>query len=116
MRASALLESNPQAAARGASAILEHFPDHEEARLLLATASQRLGDGATARAQLESLLGAQPHSPTLQLELARAHATAGRHPEAIAALEAAVALDAPLRRWLARAGRAALHRRRHGGR
>ena len=94
MRVSALLESNPQAAARGASAILEHFPDHEEARLLLATASQRLGDGATARVQLESLLGSQPHSPTLQFEMARAHATAGRHPEAIAALEAAVARDA----------------------
>jgi len=94
MRASALLESNPQAAARGASAILKDFPDHEEARLLLATASQRLGDSATARSQLESLVGAQPNSPTLQLELARAHASAGRHAEAIAALEAAVALDA----------------------
>jgi tetratricopeptide (TPR) repeat protein len=94
MRASALLESDPQAAARLAGAILEAFPGHEEARLLLATASQRSGDGATARAQLESLLGAQPDSPTLQLELARAHAAAGRHAEAIGALQAALKLDA----------------------
>ena len=94
MRASALLESDPQAAARSASAILEAFPGNEEARLLLATASHRLGDGATARAQLESLLGGKPESPTLQLELARAHALDGRHTEAIGALEAAVSLDA----------------------
>src|SRR3954470_16577760 len=87
MRASALLESDPQAAARGASAILKAYPDHEEARLLLATASQRLGDGATARSQLESLLSATPRSPTLHLELARAHAAAGRHTESVAALE-----------------------------
>ncbi len=94
MRASALLDSDPQAAASRASAILEAFPGNEEARLLLATASHRLGDGATARAQLESLLGSTPDSPTLQLELARAHAIAGRHAEAIAALEHAVKLDA----------------------
>ena len=94
MRASALLDSDPQAAAFRASAILEAFPGNEEARLLLATASHRLGDGATARVQLESLLGSTPDSPTLQLELARAHAIAGRRTEAIAALERAVKLDA----------------------
>ncbi len=94
MRASALLDSDPQAAARGAQAVLNDFPEHEEARLLLAAASQRMGDPVTARAQLESLLGTQPESPTLQLELARSHAAAGRPAEAIAALERALRLDA----------------------
>ncbi len=41
-------------------------------------------------------LGAQGGSPTLQLEMARAHARAGRNAEAIAALEAAVRLDGRL--------------------
>ena len=60
MRASALLESDPAAAARLASAILAGFPGHPEAELLLATAWQRSGDPAAARAQLESLVRAQP--------------------------------------------------------
>ena len=93
MRASALLESNPAAAARGASAILEGFPEHAEAQLLLATACQRMGDPAAARSQLESLVRAQPTSPTLQLELGRALAAGGHTAEAISALQAAVTLD-----------------------
>src|SRR5579862_2484856 len=93
MRASALLESDPAAAARLASAILAGSPGHPEAALLLATASQRSGDPAAARAQLESLVRAQPDSLTLQLELARSHAAGGRTTEAIAALQAALALN-----------------------
>ena len=96
MRVSALLESNPAAAARGASTILASFPGQAEAQLLLATACQRLGDPATARAQLEPLVRAQPASPTLQLELARAYAAGGQSREAIGALQAAVKLDARL--------------------
>ena len=96
MRASALLESNPAAAAQAASAVLESHPDDEMARLLLATACQRLGDPATARAQLESLVSAQPNSPILHLELGRAYAAGGEHERATAALESAVRLDARL--------------------
>ena len=94
MRASALLESNPEAAARGASAILESCPGHEAAKLLLATSCRRLGDPATATGLLEALVRAQPNSAVLQLELGRTYAAAGRHVEAIAASQAAVAAAA----------------------
>jgi len=94
MRASVLLESDPAAAARSASAILKGHPGHEEARLLLATACQRLGDPATAQLQLEALIKLQPDSPTLLLELGRVRAAAGHRAQAMAALERAVALDA----------------------
>ena len=96
MRASVLLESDPAAAARSASAILKGYPDHAEARLLLATACQRLGDPATAQLQLEALVRLQPDSPALLLELGRAHAAASHHAEAIAAFERVVTLDARL--------------------
>ncbi len=93
MRGAGLLESDPQAALRCASAILEHSPGHEAAGLLLATACRRLGDRAAALNLLVSLSAAQPASPVLQLELGRAWAAAARTAEARAALEAAVALD-----------------------
>jgi tetratricopeptide (TPR) repeat protein len=93
MRASLLLDSDPAGAARGAGEILATWPHHEEANLLLAAACRRLGDGATAIGLLESLLEAHPESPTLLLELGRAHSSAGRAPEAIAALTRAVELD-----------------------
>lgn len=96
MRASALLESNPAAAASRASAILESCPGHEEANLLLATARRRLGDPGTAAGLLESLARAQPGSAILQLELARAYAAGNRHREAITALLSALALDEEL--------------------
>ena len=96
MRAAALLEADPASALRCASAILGHSPEHEQARLLLATACRRLGDPASATGVLESLAGTQAGSPTLQLELGRAYVASGRHAEAIGAFEAAVALDARL--------------------
>ena len=96
MRASALLEADPEAAVRRASAILEQSPEHEEAKLLLATAWRRLDDPATAAGVLESLTSAQPDSPTLQLELGRAYAAIGRHAEAIAAFEKALSFDVRL--------------------
>jgi tetratricopeptide (TPR) repeat protein len=96
MRASMLLESDPAAAARLATGILEGAPGNEEASLLLATACRRLGDPATATAVLESLAHAHPASPVMQLELGRVHAAAGRRPEALAALQRAVELDAAL--------------------
>ena len=93
MRATASLESNPEAAARSASAILASFPGHEEANLLLATACRRLGDPARAAGLLESLAGAQPGSAILQLELGKAYAAADRRMEAASAFEAAVVRD-----------------------
>jgi len=93
MRASALLDSDPQATARLASAILAHAPSHEAAGLLLATACRRMGDPAAARELLAPLAAAQPASPVLQLELGRASAAAGLNPQAIAAFQSAVTLD-----------------------
>ncbi len=83
MRASMLLESDPAAAARLASAMLERSPGNEAAQLLLATASQKAGDSTRSQALLSSLASAQPDSATLQLELGRASAAAGRNAEAI---------------------------------
>lgn len=93
MRASALLELDPAAAAHQASAILETFPDLEEASLLLAAACSRLGNPATATGILEGLIRAHPASAPLQLELGRIHAAAAQHADAQLALRRAVALD-----------------------
>src|SRR5476649_1788577 len=96
MRASALLESDPQAAARLASAILEQSPHHQEASLLLASACRRLGDPVTAAQLLQALAETHGESPTVQLELGRAYAAASLHAEAITALQNAVAKDVRL--------------------
>ena len=96
MRATVLLESDPAAAVRLASVMLERSPGHEAVQLLLATACRNLGNPARSQALLASLAGAQPGSATLQLELGRACAAAGRNAEAMSAFEAAVALDARL--------------------
>jgi predicted Zn-dependent protease len=96
MRASLLLDSDPAAAARHASRILADSPGHPEANLLLATASRRLGDAATAAGVLEPLARINPSSPVIQLELGRAYAAAGRNAEALGALQRAVDLDAAL--------------------
>jgi tetratricopeptide (TPR) repeat protein len=96
MRASAMLDSDPAAVVRQASAMLERSPGHEAAQLLLATACRNLGDPAKSQALLASMARSQPGSATLQLELGRACAAAGRNAEAISAFEAAVALDARL--------------------
>jgi len=93
MRASVLLESDPAAAARCASAILESSPGNEEANLLLATARRRLGDPETAVRLLEPLVHTQPGSATLQLELAKAYAVGNRREQAMAAVLAALAVD-----------------------
>ena len=60
MRATALLEADPEAAVQRASAILEHSPGHEAAQLLLATACRRLGDPA----RLANVAGAVPKPET----------------------------------------------------
>jgi tetratricopeptide (TPR) repeat protein len=96
MRASRLLESDPAAAARRASEILVYAPDHDEAKLLLATACRKLGDPATAVATLETLAGASRGSAFIRLELGRAYEQSGRSDEALASFREAVELDAGL--------------------
>ena len=96
LRASMLLESNPAAAAKLASSILESSPGHEEANLLLAAACRQLGDPAAAITAIEPLAHAHPASPVMQLELGRIYAACGRGAEALAAFERAVKLDAAL--------------------
>ncbi len=93
MRASLLLDSDPAAAARRASIILEGSPGHPEATLLFAAASRKLADPEAATQALESLANAHRDTPLMQLEVGRAYAASGRRPEALAAFRRAVALD-----------------------
>jgi tetratricopeptide (TPR) repeat protein len=93
MRASALLDSDPQGAARQAAQIIAQAPQHAEAQLLLAAARRKLGDPVSAVAVLEQLCEINPDSSVLQLELGRACAAAGRGAAARAALRRAVTLN-----------------------
>jgi tetratricopeptide (TPR) repeat protein len=96
MRASMLLETDPAAAARHASAVLANQPGHDAATLLLTTACRRLGNSSSAVGIIEALANAQPASALVQLELGRTLAAAGRSSEARAALERARELDCSL--------------------
>ena len=93
MRASALLDSNPEGAAERAAEIIAQAPQHAEAQLLLAAARRKLGDPSAAVAVLERLCAVTPDSSILQLELGRAYAAAGRGTAAQAALRRAVNLN-----------------------
>jgi predicted Zn-dependent protease len=93
MRASALLDTDPAAAARAAGEILESQPGHSAASLLLATASVRLGDAGRACEVLESLAHAQPASAVVQLELGRAYRAAGKRVQSLAVFRRAVELE-----------------------
>jgi tetratricopeptide (TPR) repeat protein len=96
MRATMLLDTDPAAAARHASAILASDPAHEQAGLLFAAASRRLGDAASAVGALAKLAEAQPSSAVIQLELGRSYAAAGRADDASRAFGRAVELDPAL--------------------
>jgi tetratricopeptide (TPR) repeat protein len=96
MRASMLLESDPDAAARQAAAILARSPEHEAANLLLAAACRNLGDAERGIAAMQSVVRLHPASAPLQLELGRAYAAGGRHTEATAAFTRAVEYDPTL--------------------
>jgi tetratricopeptide (TPR) repeat protein len=93
MRAAALLEEAPAAAARAAREILKSSPGHSAASLLLAGASLRLGDAAGACEVLESLAHAQSGSAIVQLELGRAHRAAANSEQALGAFRRAVELE-----------------------
>jgi tetratricopeptide (TPR) repeat protein len=92
MRAAALLDKDPVAAAREASEILNAHPGHPAATLLLATAQRSCGDSQAATSFAE-LAAAQPDSALMQLELGRTHAAQARHASALAALKSAVKLE-----------------------
>lgn len=93
MRAAALLDSDPAAAARVAGEVLSTVPGHPEATWLLAAACRRSGDSAGAASALESLPVEQQDTSAFQLELGRAYSAVGRHPQALEAFRRAVALE-----------------------
>jgi predicted Zn-dependent protease len=93
MSASALLDTDPAAAARAAGEILEHNPDNTAASLLLATAASKAGDVARAIEVLGALARSQPAAGLIRLELARAYREAGRAAESVAALREALSME-----------------------
>jgi predicted Zn-dependent protease len=96
LRAAALLESDPAAAARAAAAILDTHPGHEAATLLLGAARRRSGDAHAAGEVLGTLATGQPAGAVVQLELSRALHAQGRDAEALVALEQALELQPDL--------------------
>jgi predicted Zn-dependent protease len=93
MRAAALLDTNPSAAAREATRILEEHPGHPATTLLLGTALRSCGDVAQAAAAFATLAAAQPKSALLQFELGRALAAQGLDAQAFEALNRATELQ-----------------------
>jgi predicted Zn-dependent protease len=96
MSASALLDTDPAAAARAASEILKDNPDNAAASLLLATAARKAGDVALAVEVLGALARSQPAAGLIRLELARAYLEAGRAAESVAALREALSIEPEL--------------------
>jgi predicted Zn-dependent protease len=96
MSASALLDTDPAAAARAAGEILKDNPDNTAACLLLATAARKAGDAALAVEVLGALARSQPAAGLIRLELARAYRDAGRVAESVAALREALSIEPEL--------------------
>jgi tetratricopeptide (TPR) repeat protein len=96
MRAASCLGTDPAAAARHASAILDQAPSHPEAVLLLAEACRRMGDPARAVELLTALSKDSPRAAFLHYELGRALAGCDRAQEALSALERAIELEPSL--------------------
>jgi predicted Zn-dependent protease len=93
MSASALLDTDPAAAARAAGEILKDNPDSAAASLLLATAARKAGDVALAVEVLAALARSQPAAGLIRLELARAYREAGRAAESVAVLREALSIE-----------------------
>lgn len=93
MRAAALLDTDPQAAAREADDILREHPDHPAAMLLLGTARRSTGNPQAAAVSFAALAASQPNSAPIQLELGRTLARQGRDAEALDVLRRAVELE-----------------------
>ena len=93
IRAAALLDTDPSAAAREAARILEDHPGHRATTLLLGTALRSCGDAAQAGSAFAALAAAQPNSASLQFELGRALAAQGLDAQAYEALIRAIELE-----------------------
>lgn len=96
MRAAALLESDPSAAAREAEAILASQPGHPTAVLLLGTARRSAGNLEGAAETFGALASKQPDSALLQLELGRTLRARGDVTGARAALTRSLQLQPDL--------------------
>lgn len=96
MRAAALLDTDPAAAAREAEAILDAAPGHAAALLLLGTARRSSGHLEAAADTLGALAATQPESAVMQLELARTLGAQGDRPGAERALRRALELQGEL--------------------
>ena len=96
IKAAALLESDPAAAARTAEELVRAHPGHKAAVLLLGTAQRRCGDARAATAAFTALAAAHPDSAALRLELARALLAQGEQERAAEALERALQLEPAL--------------------
>jgi tetratricopeptide (TPR) repeat protein len=92
MRAATLLDTDPAAAAREAAEILQEYPGHSGAMLLLGTARRSSGS-ADAAASFDELATANPNSAPIQFELGQTLAAEGRPAQALAALNRAVELE-----------------------
>ena len=95
-QASAILASDPAAARSEAEAILNQRPGDPRALLILASASRRQGDAATALTMLEPLAQAFPHAAHTRYELGQALAALSRTAEALDVLRDAVRLKPDL--------------------
>ena len=96
MRVAALLESDPQAAAREAAEIVRSHPQNTAALLLLGNARRACGDTQAAAAEFSELAAAHPDSAPVQLDLGRTLAAQGNAEGALAALTRAVQLQPEL--------------------
>jgi predicted Zn-dependent protease len=85
--ATALLETQPDAALSHAEAILKQAPQQPAAELLAGQALRRLGRPAIAMLRLAALARAHPRVPAVTWELAQAASEAGQPEQAVAALE-----------------------------
>ena len=92
MRAAALLETDPAAAALEATEILKEHPGHTAALLLLGTARRGTGSPEAA-ASFRELAAAHPNSAPIHLELGQTLAIEGRDADALEALKRAVELE-----------------------
>jgi predicted Zn-dependent protease len=96
MRAAALLDTDPAAAAGAAAELLREYPGNDSAALLLGTARRACGDPEAAAEVFAALATAQPDSPLIQLEWGRILAAQQQPERALAALQRAVQLQPAL--------------------
>ncbi len=90
------LATDPTAAERQATAVLEALPNDPRALLILASARRRTGDASGALSLLEPLAKAYPKAANTHLELGLARAATGEDGDAVIALRHAVSLNREL--------------------